>query len=127
SEQVDILHQTSAIGTPITLDTGGHPSISGQPSSSSAFRLPQPYRYAIKNFKDGISTIKGLTLMTTDGSSPLKVIVGITKEENDRLLQIISDNALNNPRLFLTGYDPVVNSNTPDEDIPYKKYRLAIT
>lgn len=85
-----------------------------------------PYYLKTQIFTDNVETITGLTLNTTDGSIPTKKLLGITKEENQRLLDLIEDNEMANAKVYfynLLGEDSVIISN---EENPYKIYTLNI-
>lgn len=127
TELVDILDFQIAKDMSITKDTIGFSAMAGNVRSSQTFQLPAPYRFALITFTDGLQTIKGINLLVEDNSRPIKIIVGISKEENERLLNLITDHGLGNPRLFLATYDLVNNSFISERNVRYKKYRLAIS
>ncbi len=89
--------------------------------------IPPPYYYELKRFKDNGITIKGLLIKATDGSTPCKIILGISKIENDILKDLITNNSnIKNPRLFMVNpYSdgrPLISS----DNVRYQKYNVVI-
>jgi hypothetical protein len=114
----------SAAGTP-TPDTKTSASAGGAVTKSKTYDLPEPYYYTRKFFTDGTQTITGLELKTLDGSTPNKIILGLTKTENDSIKALITD-GLKNPRLFLIDLFEDGNELLSPENIQYQKYRVGI-
>ncbi|TDQ77462.1 hypothetical protein [Sphingobacterium yanglingense] len=128
TEQSDILNYLMDIQSqPYTVDTINFSALSNSTTISSLYQLPDPYFYTITEIVDGTHTIKGISLHAKDNSKPLKIIVGITLEENSRIQDIISINSLSNPRLFLTEYNQEINTFTDEKGIRYKKYKLSVS
>lgn len=114
----------SAAGTP-TPDTKTSASAGGAVTKSKTYDLPEPYYYTRKFFTDGTQTITGLELKTLDDSTPNKIILGLTKTENDSIKALITD-GLKNPRLFLIDLFEDGNELLSPENIQYQKYRVGI-
>ena len=109
----------------VTTDTKTSPSAGGTVAKSKTYSLPDPYYYSLQLFTDSTQTITGLQLKTTDGSEPTKIILGLTKAENDLLKGLITD-ATKNPRLFLIDLFEDGNELLSPENIKYQKYKAAI-
>ncbi|SHH26927.1 hypothetical protein [Flavobacterium defluvii] len=125
TEAGDVMNNAvSAVGS-ITPDTKTTASASGAVTKNKTYQLPDPYYYNLKLFTDSTQTITGLELKTLDGSTPNKIILGLTKEENDTIKALITDN-IKNPRLFLIDLFEDDNDLISPENIIYQKYKVAI-
>lgn len=80
----------SATGS-TTPDTKTTASASGAVTNSKTYQLPDPYYYNLKLFTDSTQTITGLELKTLDGSTPNKIILGLTNPENDAIKTLITE------------------------------------
>ncbi|WP_347753187.1 hypothetical protein, partial [Flavobacterium sp. T-16] len=89
------------------------------------YELPEPYYYNLKLFTDSTQTITGLELKTLDGTTPNKIILGLTKTENDNIKALITA-GLKNPRLFLIDLFEDGNELLSPENITYQKYKVGI-
>jgi len=126
SEQVDVLNNPLSYDANISVDSSGHPSMGSVPGMGGTFRLPPPFGYDVSEFSAFDQTVRGIRLTATDGTIPIKIIVGLTKAEHDSLISLIPTNMLNNPSLFLADHGPI-NAYISPEGIPYKMYRIAVT
>jgi hypothetical protein len=108
-----------------TADTKTSTSASGTVAKSKTYALPEPYYYKLKLFTDSAQTITGLELKCTDGSTPSKIILGLTKTENDVIKALITA-GLKNPRLFLIDLFDDDNQLLSPENIAYQKYKVGI-
>jgi hypothetical protein len=90
----------NAVSVTATPDTKTSTSASGTIAKSKTYSLPEPFYYKLKLFTDSTQTITGLELKSLDGSTLNKILLGLTKEENHRVKDLITD-GLKNPRLFL--------------------------
>lgn len=110
-----------------TLQGGkGAGSVHYEVERNNFYRPEMPYYFKTQIFTDSGETITGLTLQTTDRSLPTKKLLGITKDENQRLLNLVADNLLVNPKVYfynVLGEDSAVISS---EENPYKIYTLNI-
>lgn len=114
----------SPTGT-LTSDTKTSPSAGGTVAQSKTYSLPEPYYYNLKLFTDSTQTITGLELKSYDGTTPTKIILGLTKAENE-LLQDLITATTKNPRLFLIDLFENDNDLLSPENIKYQKYNAAI-
>ena len=86
-----------------------------------------PYYLKTQIFTDSAETITGLILNTTDGSIPTKKLLGITKEENQRLLDLIEDNELANAKVYLRSiYDEYETAPVSPEGFSFRAYSLNV-
>lgn len=125
TEAGDVMNNAVSATGSTTPDTKTSASASGTVTKSKTYELPEPYYYNLKLFTDNTQTITGLELKTLDGSSPNKIIVGLTKAENDIVKTKISI-GLKNPRLFLIDLFEDENELISPENIKYQKYKVAI-
>jgi len=93
--------------------------------NSKTYQLPDPYYYNLQLFTDSTETITGLELKTLDGSTPNKIILGLTKNENESIKTLITEGK-KNPRLFLMDLFEDGNELVSSENIKYQKYKVAI-
>ena len=103
--------------------TSGSTTYSAQ--LNNFYQPDSPYYLKTQVFTAGSQTITGLILQTTNGSLPTKKILGLTKDENDRIkTKAIT---LNNPKIYLknTLYNENDNYISP-ENISYKTYEVLI-
>lgn len=127
TEQVDLLHSVVEYADNLTIEGIGSSASATSTQSSTVYQLPGPYFYSIDNFTDGIENIKGLRLHATNDSLPLKIILGISDQENQRLLATIDQYLLVQPRIFMAEFNPLNNTVVSPQNISYRKYKLAIT
>lgn len=125
TEAVDVMNNAVSATGSTTPDTKTTASASGAVTKNKTYELPEPYYYNLKLFTDSTETITGLELKTLDGSTPTKIILGLTKDENDTIKALIT-NDTKNPRLFLIDLFEDENEFVSPEDIKYQKYRVAI-
>ncbi|SDX75486.1 hypothetical protein [Flavobacterium degerlachei] len=125
TEASDVMNNAVSATGSTTPDTKTSPSASGAVTKSKTYDLPEPYYYGLKLFTDSIQTITGLELKTLDGSTPNKIILGITKAENNSIKALITE-GFKNPRLFLIDLFEDGNELLSPENIAYQKYRLGI-
>lgn len=125
TEAGDVMNNAVSAAGSTTPDTKTTASASGAVTKSKTYQLPDPYYYNLKLFTDSAQTITGLELKTLDGSTPNKIILGLTKAENDAIKALIT-NDTKNPRLFLIDLFEDGNELISPENIPYQKYKVAI-
>ncbi|QPH40850.1 hypothetical protein [Pedobacter endophyticus] len=126
TEAVDVLNSAFSLSGTITADTKTRPSVSGAVGGSNTYQLPEPYYYSLQPFTDGTETIRGPILKVSDGTIPAKIVLGLTKAENDRLRDLISTDKVTNARLFLVDLFGDGNELISPENITYQKYRAGI-
>lgn len=90
-----------------------------------------PYTIKTETFTDNQETINGVIIETTDNSNPTKIILGLSQEENNRLIDLIEINELIQPKIFFRK-DDYLNQSEDDysispELIKYNKYVIGIT
>lgn len=71
--------------------------------------------------------ITGLSLKLEEGTLSSKKLLGITENENEKLVEIITTHQLNNPKFYLK--NELLDENgfyTSVEKIQYKKYNLSV-
>jgi hypothetical protein len=125
TEAADVMNNAVSATGSTTPDTKTTASASGAVTKSKTYQLPDPYYYNLKLFTDSTQTITGLELKTLDGSRPNKIILGLTKTENEIIQGLISSD-VKNPRLFLIDLFEDENELISSEDIKYQKYRVGI-
>ncbi len=125
TEAGDVMNNAVSATGSTTPDTKTSASASGAVTKSKTYELPDPYYYALQLFTDSTQTITGLELKTLDGSTPNKIILGLTKVENDSIKAKITD-GLKNPRLFLIDLFEDGNELLSPENIKYQKYKVVI-
>nr|WP_315223698.1 hypothetical protein [uncultured Flavobacterium sp.] len=125
TEAADVMNNAVSATGSSTSDTKTTGSASGTVTKSKTYELPEPYYYGLKLFTDSTQTITGLELKMLDGSTPNKIILGLTKAENDIIKALITDDK-KNPRLFLIDLFEDGNELVSPENITYQKYKVAI-
>lgn len=125
TEAVDVMNNAVSATGSTTPDTKTTASASGAVTKSKTYQLPDPYYYNLKLFTDSTQTITGLELKILDGSTPNKIILGLTKAENETIKDLISGN-VKNPRLFLIDLFEDENELVSPEDVKYQKYRVGV-
>lgn len=125
TEAADVMNNAVSATGSTTPDTKTTASASGAVTKSKTYELPDPYYYNLKVFTDSTETITGLELKTLDGSTPNKIILGLTKEENEIIKGLISSD-MKNPRLFLIDLFEDENELVSPEGIKYQKYRVGV-
>ncbi|MBF7093219.1 hypothetical protein IUY40_16930 [Flavobacterium sp. ALJ2] len=125
TETADVMNNAVSATGSTTPDTKTSASASGTVTKSKTYELPEPYYYARKLFTDSTQTITGLELKTLDNKVPNKIILGLTKAENDFIKEKITP-GLKNPRLFLIDLFEDGNELISPENIKYQKYKVAV-
>ncbi|MBW1656753.1 hypothetical protein [Flavobacterium quisquiliarum] len=125
TEAIDVMNNAVSATGSTTPDTKTTASASGAVTKSKTYQLPDPYYYNLKLFTDSTQTITGLELKTLDGSTPNKIILGLTKTENDAIKALITDDT-KNPRLFLIDLFEDENEFVSPEDVKYQKYKVGV-
>ncbi|WP_158981259.1 hypothetical protein, partial [Flavobacterium sp. I-STPP5a] len=125
TEASDVMNNAVSATGSTTPDTKTSASASGAVTKSKTYELPEPYYYNLKLFTDSTQTITGLELKTLDGTTPNKIILGLTKTENDNIKALITA-GLKNPRLFLIDLFEDGNELLSPENITYQKYKVGI-
>jgi hypothetical protein len=126
TEAVDVLNSALSVTGTLTPDTKSNPSVSGAVGSNKTYQLPDAFYYSLQPFTDSAEIINGLQLLAKDGSTPNKIILGLTQAENDLLKALITTNSLINARLFLIDLFEDGNELISQEQIIYQKYKAGI-
>lgn len=126
TEAGDVMNNAVSATGSTTPDTKTSASASGAVTKSKTYELPDPYYYSRKMFTENMENITGLELKTLDGSTSNKIILGLTKDENDRIITLITPTSkLKNPRLFLIDLFEDGNELVSPENIKYQKYKVG--
>lgn len=125
TEAGDVMNNAVSATGSTSPDTKTSASASGTVSKNKTYELPDPYYYNLKQFTDNTQTINGITLKTLDGSTPNKIILGLTKVENEFIKAKITPD-VKNPRLFLIDLFEDGSELISPENIKYQKYKVAI-
>ncbi|KLT67797.1 hypothetical protein [Flavobacterium sp. ABG] len=125
TEAGDVMNNAISATGSTTPDTKTTASASGTVTKTKTYELPEPYYYDLKLFTDSTQTITGLQLKTLDGSTPNKIILGLTQDENNSIKTLITGDK-KNPRLFLIDLFADGNELVSPENIKYQKYKVAI-
>lgn len=126
TEAVAVLNSALSVTGTLTPDTKSNPSVSGAVSDTKTYQLPDAFYYSLQLFTDSTETITGLQLLAKDGSTPNKIILGLTQAENEMLKALITTNSLINARLFLIDLFEDGNELISAENITYQKYKAGI-
>ncbi|WP_417942159.1 hypothetical protein [Flavobacterium sp. RS13.1] len=126
TEAGDVMNNAVSATGSTSPDTKTSASASGAVTKSKTYELPDPYYYNLKLFTDSTQTITGLELKTLDGSTPNKIILGLTEEENNKIKRLITPTSgLKNPRLFLLDLFEDGNELISSENTKYQKYKVG--
>lgn len=89
--------------------------------------LPGNEYIEVKPFTDAGETVNGIVLNTIDGSMPTSMVLGITEEEQQKVLDLISTNNLINPKIYFRNLlESEDEKFVSVEDEKYKAYVLEI-
>ena len=126
TETVDLLNSGLSVTGTITPDTRSNASASMTSRKSQTYQLPDSLYYSLEPFIDNIENINGLKLDARDGSTPSKIILGFTKEENDMFEALVYTNNLINPRLFLLDLFEDSKEFLSSNEVSFQKYNAVI-
>jgi len=102
-------------------------SINGGINQSRFYKPKLPYVLDRQLFNHSNSTITGIKLITQNGDISTKKILGLTKEENQRLIDVVVANNLINTQIFFKNeLDLEEETYSSVEDIEYRVYQLGI-
>jgi len=125
SETIDVLSAVISAISAITNDTQSGPAAYGSVTSNNTYSLPDPFYYTKVDFTDDNQDIIGLKIGARDGTTPNKLLLGLTKAENDSIKALIT-NELTNPRLFMVNrFDDGAEFTSP-EGVSYRSYKIAV-
>ncbi|HTK18972.1 MAG TPA: hypothetical protein VL442_05655 [Mucilaginibacter sp.] len=125
SEAFDVLSDVTSTSSAITNDTQSGSAEYGTVTPNNTYNLPDPFYYTKVDFTDDNQDIIGLQIESRDGTTPNKLILGLTKDENDSLKALITTD-LTNPRLFMINlFDDGAELTSP-ENVVYTKYKVAV-
>ncbi|MDN3548775.1 hypothetical protein [Mucilaginibacter aquaedulcis] len=126
TDSIDILNNVVANAGRITADTKSSPSVSASITGSKTYQLPNPFYFDIKTFTESSQNIVGIKLLSTERVVPSKVLLGITKNENDQLKNLIITAGLINSSLFLINLYEDGSALVSTENILYQKYYAGV-
>ncbi|MBP2616435.1 hypothetical protein [Chryseobacterium jejuense] len=110
------------------LDNSNSGTVTYNDKRNNFYQSEKPYYLKTEIFTDTEgNTITGLSLQVSGGGLPSKKILGITNDENLKLITKIEDNHINNPKFyFKNDLDGGEKYFTSSEGITYKRYSLSI-
>jgi hypothetical protein len=92
------------------------------------YKLNPPYYLKNEPFTDGLIPVNGLRISTEySGNISDKILLGISKGEQEAILTSIEDSQLVNPRIFLIDLQKNGTKFMSKELIEYEKFTLAVT
>ncbi|OCA80498.1 hypothetical protein BBH99_04010 [Chryseobacterium contaminans] len=96
-------------------------------SRNNFYQPEKPYSLKKEVF-EGIegTIINALSLYLEDGALPSKKILGVTYDENEKLIELINFHTLNNPKFFFKSDLQNNGYYTSKQDTKYRKYYLAV-
>lgn len=124
AESVDTLADAIAIGGRVNAGAALSSSAFSSAASNNTYQLPEPFYYERQLFTDGVLTVTGLKLKTTNGALPDRIMVGMTDVEHSALNALVND--MYNARLFLLDLFEDGNELISAEGTLYQKYKLGI-
>lgn len=109
-------------------DNSNNGTITYSDKMNNFYQPENPYYFKTEVYtgSDG-EVVTGLSLQLKQGELPSKKLLGITKDENDLLVGVITQNKLNNPKFFFKNVLGNEESYYVSlENLEYKKYSLCI-
>ncbi|MBS1520282.1 MAG: hypothetical protein JST50_04760 [Bacteroidetes bacterium] len=126
SEAADTLNNTISVTGTVSADTQTFPTQSGTASGNETYQLPSSCYYNITVFTDDTDQINGLSINSTDNSISSKILLGLTKDENDLVKALNGDNSLTNVRLYLVALFDSGNELVSVENTIYQKFKAGV-
>lgn len=110
------------------LDNSNSGTISYNDKRNNFYQSEKPYYLKTEIFTDTEgNTITGLSLQVSGGGLPSKKILGITNDENLKLIAEIEGNHINNPKFYLKNdLSDGGKFITSSEGTAYKRYSLSV-
>lgn len=121
AESISVLTNPASTDKVISADIQ---STANKFAAKNTFTLDNPFYFDIVLFTDGSQTITAPILKVQSGTSPNRIILGLSKQENDTLKELSV--GLSNPRLYLLNTFEEVSIQTSVENITYQKYTIGI-
>lgn len=126
AEAVDALY--TAVGPDRTLPDTRTSASSLLPSNSGDFFHADTGSYFdFSYFSDNQLTIPGISLASIDGKGVNRIQIGLAKNENDLVIAAMSTANLQNVQLVLLDLHAAGNQFLSDENVAYKKFKLALS
>lgn len=122
----DLLNVAVSLSKTVTNDTKSFTSAPLPVTGTKTYQLPEPFTYKLKTFTDDLKQIKGLVLNASDKSNPGKVILGLSKDENDIVRNLINVHNLSNASLFLYDFFEEGSQFVSSESVIYHKYKIGV-
>ncbi len=124
AETIDVITDPISLDPSISTDSK---STTSKIESRNTFELYDPFYYELTLFTDvNSSTITAPQIKTHGNALPNKIILGISKSENEFIKDLCNSNELINPRLYLLNPPGEDSNQTSIENINYRKYILGI-
>lgn len=128
TETIDLSTDSLSLNQKITTNTKTNSTISQSVTGGKTYQLQSPFYFTINEFSeiDQDLKINGLTLKSTDSSVPGRMIIGLTKEENELFKLLITSNTVKNAQIVLLNFSADSDSFISNESITYYKYRAYL-
>lgn len=121
AESIDVLTNPLSTDKVITADIQ---SSANKFASRNTFTIDSPFYYQIVLFTDKSLTITAPILRMKENTSPNRIILGLSRQENDILKSLCT--GLSNPKLYLLNADNENSSRISVENITYQKFLIGI-
>ncbi|EJL75368.1 hypothetical protein PMI13_00515 [Chryseobacterium populi] len=110
------------------LDNSNSGTVTYSDERNNFYTPENPYYFSTEVFTDIMGeTVTSLFLKLEHGTLPSKKILGITEDENLKLITIINQSNLNNPKFYFMNEMPDdADAYTSSEQKKYKRYSLSI-
>jgi hypothetical protein len=95
--------------------------------ANSYYEPSSPYSIPYQDFQHGLDWIRGLRLVHGKGGIPSKKMLGITKDENQLLVDMITANNLNNVRIYFSNTLHRGNYYLSPRNVKYNIYEIMLT
>jgi hypothetical protein len=126
TEIVNLLNNPVSKVKTISSNIRSSVTISNAVGEGKTYKMPEPDYLSLKIFTEGIETIKGIELKTQGDSNLNKIILGMSKDENDSLRDIIHDQDLKNSKIFMIDLFEEGSSLLSEEGVLYQKFKLGV-
>lgn len=126
TESIEIFTDATSIRGQITNNTVSSSVITSNAVDSTIFELTHPFYYTFDIFTDNFALIKGLKLKSADNTIVNKIMLGITRGENDQIANIITANNLTNSRICLVNHYKDEGQLQSTDGKWFKKYQIGI-
>lgn len=125
-EPIDVLNNPISVSGGISSNSQSTSSVAGSVTGNKTYEQPAPYYYDLEQFTDGLQIVNGLLLKSNDNALPNKVILGLTKVENDSLIAALSTGHFTNACLVLSNLFDAGSDLISVENIVFQKFKIGI-